>query len=197
MYTLLGGAWVALLESGVDPVIVGLAMGLPAMAYPAARGELEHATRPVQAVPRAADRGARALRARERADRVSPNERLQQLYHPASYVIVPLFALAERGDRAQRDTSWRRRTPRRSRSGSSSRYVVGKPMGSSARPGWSPGSAGVGVRLPVGWASLAGGGAIAGIGFTVSLLIASLAFNGDRAAEAKLGVLTAALAPPL
>jgi protein-disulfide isomerase len=37
------------------------------------------------------------------------------------------------------------------------------------------------------------GGAIAGVGFTVSLLISSLAFSGTRLAEAKLGVLAAAV----
>ena len=37
-----------------------------------------------------------------------------------------------------------------------------------------------------------GSGTIAGIGFTVSLLIAALAFDGDQLAEAKLGVLVAA-----
>src|SRR5207237_9663973 len=72
-------------------------------------------------------------------------------------------------------------------------YVVGKPIG-------IVGASYVVTRLsrgrlhpPVGWASLAGGGAIAGIGFTVSLLIASLAFHGQDLAEAKVGVLSAAL----
>jgi protein-disulfide isomerase len=41
--------------------------------------------------------------------------------------------------------------------------------------------------------SVAGGGAIAGIGFTVALLIATLAFDGAALEEAKLGILTAAL----
>jgi len=50
------------------------------------------------------------------------------------------------------------------------------------------------LRPPVGWAAVAGGGFIAGIGFTVSLLIANLAFHGDTLDEAKLGVLTAAAA---
>ena len=49
------------------------------------------------------------------------------------------------------------------------------------------------LRPPVGWAATIGGGAIAGIGFTVSLLIASLAFHGVELREAKLGVLSAAL----
>jgi protein-disulfide isomerase len=45
----------------------------------------------------------------------------------------------------------------------------------------------------VGWAAVAGGGTIAGIGFTVSLLIATLAFSGQDLQQAKLGILTAAL----
>ncbi|MEV4189730.1 thioredoxin domain-containing protein, partial [Streptosporangium canum] len=53
------------------------------------------------------------------------------------------------------------------------------------------------VRPPVGWASVAAGGTIAGIGFTVSLLIATLAFDGPQLEEAKLGILTAALCAPL
>jgi protein-disulfide isomerase len=53
------------------------------------------------------------------------------------------------------------------------------------------------LRPPVGWAALAGGGAIAGIGFTVSLLISDLAFTGDQLEEAKAGVLSAALVASL
>jgi protein-disulfide isomerase len=49
------------------------------------------------------------------------------------------------------------------------------------------------MRPPVGWAAVLGSGTIAGIGFTLSLLIATLAFTGQQLAEAKLGVLTAAL----
>jgi protein-disulfide isomerase len=52
------------------------------------------------------------------------------------------------------------------------------------------------IRPPVGWVSVLGGGAVAGIGFTVSLLIASLAFTGQHLAEAKLGVLTTLVAGP-
>jgi protein-disulfide isomerase len=53
------------------------------------------------------------------------------------------------------------------------------------------------LRPPVGWGALFGGGAIAGIGFTVALLIATLAFQGQQLEEAKLGVLTAALTASL
>jgi Na+/H+ antiporter len=45
VYFLLGSAtWIAMFESGVDPVVVGLALGLLTFAYPAARGDLERAT---------------------------------------------------------------------------------------------------------------------------------------------------------
>ena len=48
------------------------------------------------------------------------------------------------------------------------------------------------LRPPVGWAAVAGGGTVAGIGFTVSLLIATLAFEGRELDEAKVGILAAA-----
>ena len=44
------------------------------------------------------------------------------------------------------------------------------------------------LRPPVGWGAVLGGGTIAGIGFTVALLIATLAFRGPELEEAKLGV---------
>ena len=46
---------------------------------------------------------------------------------------------------------------------------------------------------PVGWGAVFGSGIIGGVGFTVSFLIAALAFSGSDLAEAKLGVLTAGL----
>src|ERR1700712_1498933 len=49
------------------------------------------------------------------------------------------------------------------------------------------------IRPGVGWAAVLGSGTIAGIGFTVSLLIATLAFDGPELAEAKIGVLAAAV----
>jgi protein-disulfide isomerase len=53
------------------------------------------------------------------------------------------------------------------------------------------------LRPPVGWASVLGTGTSAGIGFTVSLLIASLAFHGTTLQYAKVGVLAAAVTSSL
>ena len=49
------------------------------------------------------------------------------------------------------------------------------------------------LRPPAGWAAVTGAGTIAGIGVTVSLLVASLAFHGEQLAQAKAGVLAAAI----
>jgi Na+/H+ antiporter NhaA len=197
VYALLGTAtWLALSNSGVDPIVVGLAMGLLTYAAPAARTDLERATdlfRRFREQP--TPELARSLRAGV-ATAISPNERLQQLFHPwTSYVIVPLFALANAGlviDSAFLSRAFTSRITL----GIAIGYVVGKPVGvfggSLLVTRLSRGR----LRPPVGWAALAGGGALAGTGFTVSLLIADLAFHGDQLAEAKAGVLTAAVAAP-
>ena len=98
-YLLLGvAAWVAFFESGVDPVVVGLVMGLLALAYPAARRDLEQASESFrlfreQPTPELARDARESVRLA-----ISPNDRLQQLFHPwTSYLIVPLFALANAG----------------------------------------------------------------------------------------------------
>jgi Na+/H+ antiporter NhaA len=193
VYFLLAVAtWVALFESGVDPVVLGLAVGLIAIAYPAGRGELERATdlfrrfreQPTPELARTARAGLRAA--------VSPNARLQSLYHPwTSYVIVPLFALANVGIAIDGGFL--------SRAYSSPitlgilfAYVLGKPIGISGMSWLVTRLSRERLRPPVGWAAVAGGGAIAGIGFTVSLLIATLAFHGEQLKQAKLGVLSAA-----
>ena len=99
MYVLFGLAtWLALFKSGVDPVVVGLAFGLLTYAYAAARPDLDRATegfRQFREQPTA--QLARQARAQVEAA-ISPNERLQQRWAPwTTYVIVPLFALANAG----------------------------------------------------------------------------------------------------
>jgi len=190
---LAGAAWVALLESGVDPVIIGLAMGLVAYATPPARTDLERATSLFrlfreQPTSEFAHSARLALQSA-----VSPNERLQQRYHPwTSYVIVPLFALANAG--ISINTGFLSRAFASTITlGIVLGYVVGKPAGILSAS-WLVTRLSRGrLRPPIGWAALAGGGSVAGIGFTVSLLIATLAFQGPQLQEAKLGLLIAAL----
>ena len=194
VYAALGAAaWVALYKSGVEPVVVGLAMGLLTYAYPAARTDLERATerfrlfreQPTPELARSARAGLESA--------ISPNERLQQLYHPwTSYVIVPLFALANTGITLSGDFLSSAYTSPITL-GILFAYVAGKPIGIFGSAWLLTRLSRGRLRPPVGWAAVAGGGAIAGIGFTVSLLIANLAFDGIELEQAKLGVLSAAL----
>jgi Na+/H+ antiporter NhaA/predicted DsbA family dithiol-disulfide isomerase len=185
--------WVALFESGVDPVIGGLAVGLATSAYPPRRGELEQVSelarsfreQPTPALARSAQLGL--------ASAISPNERLQHRFHPwTSYAIVPVFALANAGVHLGGGVL----------SGAVSSpvtlgivlgYVVGKPLGVlgaswlASRPRLG------GLPRVLSWPATAGGGAVAGVGFTVALLISSLAFHGRTLEQATLGVLAAGL----
>jgi Na+/H+ antiporter NhaA len=195
VYTLLGLAmWLAVYRSGVDPIVVGLAFGLLTYAYPAGRDSLEQATnlfrlfreQPTPELARDAWVGV--------ASTISPNERLQLLYHPwTSYLIVPLFALANAGitiDPAFLASAYLSPITL----GIILGYVVGKPVGIFGASRLVTRLSRGRLRPPVGWVAVAGGGTIAGIGFTVSLLVATLAFSGVQLEQAKLGVLSAALA---
>lgn len=186
--------WVALFKSGIDPLIVGLSLGLLTFAYPPARGDLELATRLVrlfreQPTPELA-RSARA----GLDSAISPNERLQHLFHPwTSFVVVPLFALANVGISLRGDVLGRAVTSPVTL-GILVGYVVGKPIG-IVGASWLASRRWLGgLRLPVGLSPLVGTSAVAGIGFTVALLIATLAFEGEQLQEAKLGILGAAIA---
>ncbi len=192
------GVWLAMFESGIDPVISGLAIGLATSAYTPVREEVAEAVeltrsfreQPTVALARAARSGLLST--------ISPNERLQYLLHPwTSYLIVPLFALANAGvhvtggllgDAFSSPITL----------GIIIAYVAGKPLGVltgswlASRPRLG------GPRAPVSVPLLFAGGACAGVGFTVSLLISSLAFGGLRLQEAKLGTLsTLVLSPAL
>jgi Na+/H+ antiporter NhaA len=197
-YAVLGVAtWVAMHSSGVDPIIVGLAFGLLTYAYPASREELERASTTFrefreQPTPELAATASRTLEGA-----ISPNDRLARRFHPwSSYVIVPLFALANAGVVVNSDLL--------SRAFSSPitwgiivGYVVGKPLGIVGGTWAAEQLTRRHVRSPVGWGALAGAGTAAGIGFTVSLLIASRAFSGGQLDEATIGVLCAAVVSSL
>jgi Na+/H+ antiporter NhaA/protein-disulfide isomerase len=194
LYAVLGvSVWVAMHESGIDPVIVGLAMGFMAYAYPASREDLEVASTRFrdfreQPTPELARTASVTL-----ARAISPNERLAQRFHPwSSYVIVPLFGLANAGlvvsasflQRAM--SSW-------VTLGVLVGYVAGKPLGMLLGTSISERVTRGRAVAPVGRGALVGAGTAAGIGFTVSLLIASRALAGEQLDEAKAGLLLAAL----
>ncbi|HEY7050185.1 MAG TPA: Na+/H+ antiporter NhaA [Jatrophihabitantaceae bacterium] len=194
VYALLGvAAWIAMFKSGVDPVAVGMVMGLLTYANPPTRTDLERASdlfrlfreQPTPELARDARVGVAAA--------ISPNERLQQLYHPwTSYVIVPLFALANAGIAI--DGKFLAHAYGSAITlGIVLGYLLGKPIGITGAA-WLVKTCTRGrLRPPVGWAAVGAVGMLGAIGFTVSLQISSLAFSGTDLEEAKLGVLTAAL----
>jgi Na+/H+ antiporter NhaA len=198
VYFVLGaGAWIGLLKSGVEPVVIGLAMGLLTYAIPAERSSLERATerfREFREQPTA--ELARSVGAQLRSA-TSINERLQQLWHPwTSYAIVPVFALANTGIAVSGALLSRAFTSPITL-GILLGYVIGKPVGITGGSWLVTRLSGGRLRPPVGWAAVAGAGTIAGAGFTVALLVATLAFDGTRLEEAKVGILSAVLGASL
>jgi Na+/H+ antiporter NhaA len=187
--------WVALYESGVNPAVAGVALGLATSAWLPTRDPLQRVAelaREFREQPTAdAERTVRAgLRSA-----VSPNERLQALWHPwTSYLIVPLFALANAGvDFGDGLLGDALRSP--ITLGIALGYVGGKLLGISV--GALLASRMRGVRLPVPWPPLVGTAAVGGVGFAVALFIADLAFAGEQLELAKLGILGAALGASL
>jgi Na+/H+ antiporter NhaA len=186
--------WLGLLLGGIDPVVAGLAIGLAAPAYTPERRELEQATglfrqfreQPTPALARSASAGLIGA--------ISPNDRLQDRFHVAtSFAIVPLFALANAGVRiSPANLEHAARSP--ITIGIVLGYVLGKPAGVLLTAGLVTAMSRGRFRPPVGWGAVAGSGTIAGVGFTVAVLIASLAFSGADLADAKVGILAAALA---
>jgi Na+/H+ antiporter NhaA len=194
VYLVLGiAAWVAFFESGVDPIVAGLVIGLQTAAYPAARADLEEATDAFrlfreQPTARLAQEARQAARTA-----ISPNDRLQEFYHQwTSYVIVPLFAVANADIKISGSFLAHAYTSPVTL-GIMIGYLAGKPIG-TAGTAWLCTRLSKGrIAPPVGWGAVTGVGLVAGIGFTVSLLIASLAFTGTHLAEAKLGILSGAI----
>jgi Na+/H+ antiporter NhaA len=193
-YFLVGLAiWLAMLASGVHPTIAGVALGLLATAYPPSRQQLSRAGMiwrlfREEPTPEYARTASRTL-----ALTISPNERLQYLFHPwTSHLIVPLFALANAGV----DLDWevlREAASEPILIGIVVGLVVGKPLGILGATWIASRPALGGLPRTVGWPSLAGAATVAGIGFTVSLLIADITFTGRNLEEAKLGILAASV----
>jgi NhaA family Na+:H+ antiporter len=158
-------AWVLMHESGVHATIAGVAVGLATRATP------------------------------DRGEKETPAERYEHLIRPISAgFAVPLFALLAAGVTINAETLTQ---------------VVTQPVGIGILTGLVVGKV-IGITLGtflavrytratlargLGWADVVGVGSLAGIGFTVSLLIASLAFETDPELEAlaKTAVLVASL----
>ena len=194
--------WLAVFESGVHATIAGVVLGFLTPSRPLhppesvsglADGHLER----LQAMPpdAVADEGEQATLlevSRLAREGVSPLARLQSLLHPwTSFVILPLFALANAGVRiVGTDVGGALTEP--VTLGIVVGLVVGKPLGVVAAA-FITIKLGLG-RLPraCGWLEMTGVGLLAGVGFTVAIFIAGLAFTQpEQTSAAKLGILIA------
>jgi NhaA family Na+:H+ antiporter len=196
VYAALGIAvWFALLQSGVHATLAGVAVGLltPAVALLRPSVATEYAVEGLQDNELDAEELHR-LRFLI-GESVPVVERLQTKLHPlSSYVVLPVFALANAGvalgdgvlgDALQAPVAL----------GIAAGLVLGKPLGITL-------ACFLAIRLGIGrmpddtsWPQVVGIGAVAGIGFTVSLFIAGLSFPGSEllTAEAKVGILLASV----
>ena len=195
IYVVLGiGVWFATFESGLHATIAGVVLGLlaparPLLGAPDADRVADELSQDRDVT--AADVRRVSFRIREA---VPVTERLQDLLHPwTSYVIVPVFALANAGVVLSNDSLSDAASSAVTR-GVVLGLVVGKVLGVTGaillvvRFGVGRLPMGVTTRHVVGMAGLAG------IGFTVSIFVAGLAFDEAALTEqAKLGVLLASV----
>ncbi len=193
VYAVVGaGIWLAVYKSGVHPTVAGVMLGLltPSEVW-VGRDALRLSITDLKARiedanddPDAAELEMMAFAAKES---VSPLERLEHGLHPwVGFLIMPLFALANAGVHVELN-------------------AVTEPVSVAVVAGLFLGKP-VGVllfafvavkcgiaKLPQGvsWPVLLGGGFLAGIGFTMSLFVAGLAFATEPQllADAKIGIL--------
>ena len=105
----------------------------------------------------------------------------------------PALRAVQRGHHLHRRPARRRTALAGDARASSSATWSASPPGSSAPRGWRRAACSVASACRSSWPGLGGMGAVAGIGFTVSLLISSLAFRGQLLEEAKMGILAGAV----
>jgi len=186
--------WVAMYMSGVHPTLAGVAIALLIPVFTPERRQVEQTVELIRAFrqspnsqyARAASRGLR--------ESISINERLQAQFGPyVSFLVLPLFALVNAGVRLTGETmSAAMRSPLTW--GIVGGLVLGKFIGITGatwlvqRAGWGQLAPGLTLRR------IAGGAALSGIGFTISLFIIEIAIEDPLLQdEARVGVLLASL----
>jgi Na+:H+ antiporter, NhaA family len=188
-YVVVGlAAWLATLSSGLSTTVVGVVLGLLTPARALHGGDSAELPEPSPEAPYSAP-GARRLELRAR-HRVPVAEQLEHVLHPwSSFLIVPLFALANVGV----SLSWSALGAALSSPVALSVIagrLAGKTLGITSFA-WLSRRLGI-AELPEGvtWMEITGVAAIAGVGFTIPLFVTALAFEADElVAAAKIGIL--------
>jgi NhaA family Na+:H+ antiporter len=191
--------WAAVYKSGIHATLAGVALGLLTPARPAldpdgfsaSAGELVSR---YQSSPDEEKEGVLSQIEDLAHGTAPPVDRIEHNLHPwVSFGVVPLFALANAGVTISGDTVSNAATSPIVL-GVALGLLLGKPLGIAL-------ATFIAVRLRLcdlptdaTWAQVASIGVLAGIGFTVSLLITGLAFTDTAFVdEAKLAILAASL----
>ena len=186
--------WIALFMAGIHPTLAGVAVAVLIPVFTPERQQVEQAVEMIRAFrqspnsqyARAATRGLR--------ESISINERLQTDVGPyVSFLVLPLFALANAGVRLDANSvAAALRSPLTW--GIVAGLVIGKFIGITGAT-WFMQRTGVGQLAPgLTLRRIAGGAALSGIGFTISLFIVDIAIpEPARQGQARVGVLLASV----
>ncbi len=189
--------WMAVDASGIHATVTGVIIGLMTPTNKWVSDDRLHTIMDCVAAYPPGDHWSgdtpdrKALKTAEAAAReaLSPVERLEMLLHPwVGFVVMPLFALANAGISLS-GTSFTSSLTVAVFLG----FVLGKPIGILLFS-WAAVQLRI-AKLPTGlrWSMILGGGILAGIGFTMALFIANLAYSPEQLNDAKLGILLASV----
>ena len=198
--------WVLFLKSGVHATVAGVlvAMTIPARVHlnPSAfaeeareaLAEFEHGSTSQELAVMNESQHSAVHELEEACERVQmPLQRIEHALQPyVSFLIMPLFALANAGVLLKPDTVSALGQP--TSLGILAGLILGKPIG-IVLASWLAVRVGA-ASLPnrVRWPQMAGVGILAGIGFTMSLFIADLAFaSAAQIGTAKVAIFIASL----
>lgn len=194
-YAVLGVAlWIAVAEAGIHPTLAGVAVALLIPVFPPRRTDVERTAELTQAFRESPNTKYAAAVTRSLRESLSINDRLQAAWGPyISFLVLPLFALANAGVHLDPATlgaavasplTW----------GVVVGLVVGKFIGITGATALIR-ALGKGQLAPgLGMPRIAGGAALSGIGFTISLFIVTIALPDDEQQDlARVGVLAASV----
>jgi Na+/H+ antiporter NhaA len=194
-YAVFGVAlWIALYMAGVHPTLAGVVIALLIPVFTPERRPVERAVDQIRAFRQSPNSEYARAASRSLRESISINERLQTTVGPTvSFVVLPLFALVNAGVRLDAQSlSTALRSPLTW--GIVAGLVIGKFVGITGAT-WLIRRIGFGVLAPgLTLRRIAGGAALSGIGFTISLFIVDIAISDpSRQDQARIGVLAASV----
>ncbi|MGA9375341.1 MAG: Na+/H+ antiporter NhaA [Mycobacterium sp.] len=194
-YAVFGVAlWIALYTAGVHPTLAGVVIALLIPVFTPERRPVERAVDQIRAFRQSPNSEYARAASRSLRESISINERLQTTIGPSvSFVVLPLFALVNAGvrlDAQSLSAAWRSPLTW----GIVAGLVIGKFVGINGAT-WLIRRVGFGELAPgLTLRRIAGGAALSGIGFTISLFIVDIAIaDPSRQDQARIGVLAASV----